>query len=126
MHGHMLLEGLLDAGQEGVYGLLALGAGRCSGDVQKTDYGVSVIIILQGLPPGLLLHRMSCVVLFSGLHDSCHVFPGCFSRVLAMHEVNGGVNALHVACSGLYRLLPGGHDHYDLTDIVSLDAGHVP
>ena len=26
MHGHMLLEGLLDAGQEGVYGLLALGA----------------------------------------------------------------------------------------------------
>ena len=39
MHGHVLLEGLLDAGQEGVYGLLALGTGRLSGDMQKTDYG---------------------------------------------------------------------------------------
>ena len=28
MHGHVLLEGPLDAGQEGVYGLLALGVGR--------------------------------------------------------------------------------------------------
>ena len=53
MHGHMLLEGLLDAGQEGVYGLLALGAGHFLGDMQKTDYGVSVIVILQGLFPGL-------------------------------------------------------------------------
>ena len=125
MHGHMLLEGLLDAGQEGIYGLLALGMGCCSGDVQKMDYGVSMIIVLQGLSPGLLLHRMSCIMLFSGLHDSRHVFPGCFSRVLAMCEVNGGVNALHVTCSGLYCLLPGGHDCYDLTDIVSIDAGHV-
>ena len=49
MHGQVLLEGLLDAGQEGVYSLLALGAGRCSGDVQKTDYGVPVIVVLQGL-----------------------------------------------------------------------------
>ena len=126
MHGHMLLEGHLDAGQEGIYGLLALGVGCCSGDVQKTDYGVPVIIILQGLSLGLLLHLVSCVALFSGLHDSHHVFPGRFSRILVTHEVNGGVNALHVACSGLYHLLPGGHDCYDLTDIVSLDAGHVP
>ena len=51
MHGHVLLEGLLDDGQKGVYGLLALGAGRCLGDMQKTDYGVSVIIVLQGLSP---------------------------------------------------------------------------
>ena len=27
MRGHVLLEGLLDAGKEGVYGLLTLGAG---------------------------------------------------------------------------------------------------
>ena len=126
MHGHVLLEGLLDAGQEGIYGLLALGVGRCSGDIQKMDYGVSVIVILQGLSPGLLLHHVSCVALFSGLHNSRHIFPGRFSRVLATHEVNGGVNTLHVACSGLYHLLPGGHDHYDLTDIVSINAGHVP
>ena len=126
MHGHVLLEGLLDAGQEGVYGLLALGVGRCSGDVQKTDYKVAVIIVLQGLSPGLLLHHVSCVVLFSGLHDSCHVFLGRFLHVFAMCEVNGGVNALQVACSGLYCLLPGGHDRYDLTDIVSVDAGQVP
>ena len=126
MHGHVLLEGLLDAGQEGVYGLLTLGTGHCLGDVQKMDYRVSVIIILQGLFPGLLLHRVSCVTLFSGLHDSHHIFHGRFSHVLVMHEVNGGVNTLHVASSGLYHLLPGGHDHYDLTDIVSVDAGHVP
>ena len=126
MHGYVLLEGLLDAGQEGVYGLLALGVGRCSGDVQKTDYGVSVVIVLQGLSPGLLLHCVSCVVIFSGLHDSRHVFPGRFSCVLTMREVNGGVNTLHVTCSGLYHLLPGGHDRYDLTDIVSVDAGHIP
>ena len=37
VHGHMLLEGLLDAGQEGVYSLLALGMGHCLGDMQKTD-----------------------------------------------------------------------------------------
>ena len=43
-----------------------------------------------------------------------------------MRKVNGGVNALHVASRGLYRLLPGGHDRYDLADIVSVDAGHVP
>ena len=126
MHRHVLLEGLLDAGQEGVYGLLALGAGCCSGDVQKTNYGVPVIIVLQGLSPGLLHHRVSCVGLFSGLHNSCHVFPGRLTCVLVMREVSGGVNALHVACSGLYHLLPGGHDHYDLTDIVSIDAGHIP
>ena len=126
MHGHVLLEGLLDAGQEGIYGLLALGAGRCSGDMQKMDYGVSMIVVLQGLSPDPLFHRMSCVVLFSGLHDSCHIFPGCSSQVLTTREVNGGVNALHVASSGLYRLLPGGHDHYDLTDIVSVNAGHIP
>ena len=126
MHRHMLLEGLLDVGQEGVYGLLALGTGRCSGDVQKTDYGVSVIIVLQGLLPGLLLHCVSCVTLFSGLHDSRHIFPGRFSCVLVMHEVDGGVNALHVACSGLYHLLPGGHDRYNLTDIVGVNVGHVP
>ena len=52
MHGHVLLEGLLDAGQEGIYGLLALGMGRCLGDVQKTNYGVSIIIILQGFVSG--------------------------------------------------------------------------
>ena len=46
MHGHVLLEGLLDAGQEGVYGFLTLGMGRCSGHVQKVDYGVSVIVVL--------------------------------------------------------------------------------
>ena len=126
MHGHVLLEGLLDAGQEGIYGLLALGAGCCLGDVQKKDYGVPVIIVLQGLSPGLLLHRSSCVVLFSGLYDSRHIFPGRFSCILMTREVNGGVIALHVACSGLYRLLPGGHDRYDLTDIVRVDAGHVP
>ena len=126
MHGHVLLEGLLDAGQEGVYGLLALGVGRCLGDVQKMDYGVPVIVILQGLSLVLLLHHMSCIVLFSGLHDSRHVFPGRFSCVLVTREVNGGVNTLHVACSSLYHLLPGGHDRYDLTDIVSVDAGHVP
>ena len=101
------------------------GVDRCSGDVQKTDYGVSVIIVLQGLSLGLPLHRVSCVALFSGLHDSCHIFPGHFLRVLATCEVNGGVNTLHVACSGLYCLLPGGHDCYDLTDIVSVDAAHV-
>ena len=126
MHGHVLLESLLDAGQEGVYGLLTLGAGHCLGDMQKTDYGVSVIIVLQGLSPGPLLHRVSCIALFSGLHDSRHVFPGHFSCILTTREVNGGVNALHVASSGLYHLLLGGHDHYDLTDIVSVDAGHVP
>ena len=126
MRRHVLLEGLLDAGKEGVYSLLTLGMDRLSGDTQETDYGVSVIIVLQGLSPDSLLYHVSCVTLFSGLHDSCHIFLGRPSRVFAMHEVNGGVNTLHVACSGLYRLLPGGHDCYDLTHIVSVDPGHVP
>ena len=126
MRRHVLLEGLLDAGKEGVYGLLTLGVGRLLGDAQETDYGVSVIVVLQGLSPDSLLYRVSCLVLFSGLHDSCHVFLGRLLHVFATHEVNGGVNALHVACSGLYRLLPGGHDRYDLTHIVSVDAGQVP
>ena len=126
MQGHVLLEGLLNAGKEGVYGLLTLGMGRLSGDVQEMDYGVSVIIVLQGLSPGPLLHRVSCVALFSGLHNSRHIFLGCLSCIFMMCEVNGGVNALHVACSSLYRLLPGGHDRYDLTHIVSVDPGHVP
>ena len=126
MQGHVLLEGLLNAGKEGVYGLLTLGVGRLSGDMQETDYGVSVIIILQGLFPGSLLHCVSCIALFSGLHNSCHVFLGHLSHIFATREVNGGVNALHVACSGLYHLLPGGHDRYDLTHIVSIDPGHVP
>ena len=126
MQGHMLLEGLLDAGKEGVYSLLTLDAGRLSGDIQETDYGVSVIIVLQGLSLGSLLHHVSCVALFSGLHDSRDIFLGRLSRVFMMREVNGGVNTLHVACSGLYCLLPGGHDRYDLTHIVSVDPGHVP
>ena len=109
----MLSEGLLDAGKEGVYGLLTLGACRLSGDAQETDYGVFVIVV-------------SCIALFSGLHDSCHIFLGRPSRIFVMRDLNGGVNALHVACSGLYRLLPGGHDSYDLTHIVSVDLGHVP
>ena len=78
MQGHMLLEGLLDAGKEGVYGLFTLGAGRLSGDMQETDYGVSVIVVLQGLSLGSLLHCVSCVAFFSGLHDSHHVFLGRF------------------------------------------------
>ena len=126
MRGHVLLEGLLNAGKEDVYGLLTLGVGRLSGDAQETDYGVSVIVVLRGLSLGSLLHCVSCVVLFSGLHDSCHMFLGRLPHVFATREVNGGVNALRVACSGLYRLLPGGHDHYDLTHIVSVDLGHVP
>ena len=126
MQGHVLLEGLLDAGKEGVYGLLTLGTGRLSGDMQEMDYGVSVIVILQGLSLGSLLHRVSCVALFSGLHDSRHVFLGRLSRISTTRKVNGGVNALHVACSCLYRLLPGGHDRYDLTHIVSVDPGHIP
>ena len=126
MQRHVLSEGLLNAGKEGVYGLLKLGTGRLLGDAQETDYRVSVIIILQGLSPDSLLYHVSCIALFSGLHHSCHVFLGRLSRVFAMHEVNGGVNALHVACSGLYCLLPGGHDRYDLTHIVSVDPGHIP
>ena len=122
----MLSEGLLDAGKEGVYSLLTLGASHLSGDAQETDYGVSMIVVLQGLSPDSLLYRVSCVALFSGLHDSCHIFLGRPSRVFMTREVNGGVNALHVACSGLYRLLPGGHDRFDLTHIVSVDPGHVP
>ena len=55
MQGHMLLEGLLNAGKEGVYSHLTLGVGHLSGDAQETDYGVSVIVILQGLSPGSLL-----------------------------------------------------------------------
>ena len=51
MRRHVLSEGLLDAGKEGVYGLLTQGVGRLSGDTQETDYGVSVIIVLQGLSP---------------------------------------------------------------------------
>ena len=49
MRGHVLLEGLLDAGKEGIYGLLTLGTGRLSGDAKETDYRVSVIVVLQGL-----------------------------------------------------------------------------
>ena len=126
MWRHVLSEGLPNAGKEGFYGLLTLGVGRMSGDTQEMDYGVSLIILLQGLSPDSLLYRMSCVTLFSGLHDSCHIFLGRPSRVFTMREVNGGVNALHVACSGLYHLLPGGHDRYNLTHIVSVDPGHVP
>ena len=126
MRRHVLSEGLLDAGKEGVYGLLTLSVSRLSGDAQETDYGVSVIVILQGLSPDSLLYRVSCVALFSGLHDSCHIFLGHPSHVFATREINGGVNALHVACSGLYHLLPGRHDRYDLTHIVSVDPGHVP
>ena len=126
MRRHVLSEGLLDPGKGGVYGLLTLSTSRLSGDAQETDYGVSVIVILQGLSPDSLLYRMSHIVLFSGLHDSCHIFLGRPSRVFATREINGGVNALHVACSGLYRLLPGRHDRYDLTHIVSIDPGHVP
>ena len=126
MQGHVLLEGLLNAGKEGVYGLLTLGTGCLSGDAQKTDYGVSVIVILQGLSLCSLLHHVSYVMLFSGLHDSCHLFLGHLPHVFVTRKVNGGVNALHVACSGLYHLLPGGHDRYDLTHIVSVDPGHVP
>ena len=76
MRRHVLLKGLLDAGKEGVYGLLTLGVGRLLGDAQETDYRVSVIIVLQGLSPDSLLYRVSCVTLFSGLHNSCHVFLG--------------------------------------------------
>ena len=76
MRRHVLSEGLLDAGKEGVYGLLTLGTSRLLGDAQEMDYGVSVIVVLQGLSPDSLLYRMSCVVLFSGLHDSCHIFLG--------------------------------------------------
>ena len=90
----MLLEGLLDAGKEGIYGLLTLGMGRLSGDMQETNYRVSVIIVLQGLSLGPLLHHVSCVALFSGLHDSCNVFLGRLSCILVMREVNGGVNTL--------------------------------
>ena len=126
MQGHVLLEGLLNAGKEGVYGLLTLGTGRLSGDAQEMDYGVSVIIVLQGLSLGSLLHHVSCVALFSGLHDSGHIFLGHLPCVFATRKVNGGVNTLHVACSGLYHLLSGGHDRYDLTHIVSVDLGHVP
>ena len=100
--------------------------GRLLGDTQEMDYGVSVIVILQGLSLDSLLYHVSCVALFSGLHNSCHVFLGHLPRVFATREVNGGVNALPVACSGLYCLLPGGHDHYDLTHIVSINAGHIP
>ena len=126
MQGHVLLEGLLDAGKEGVYSLLTLGVGRLSGDAQETVYGVSVIVVLQGLSLGSLLNHVSCIACFSGLHDSCHVFLGHLLHVFAMREVNGGVNALDVACSGLYCLLPGGHDRYNLTHIVSIDPGHIP
>ena len=126
MRRHVLSEGLLNAGKEGVYGLLTLSASRLSGDTQETDYGVSVIIVLQGLSPDSLLYRVSCVALFSGLHDSCHIFLGCPSRVFTTRKINGGVNAFHVACSSLYHLLPGGHDRYDLTHIVSVDLGHIP
>ena len=124
MRRHVLSEGLLNAGKEGVYGLLTLG--RLLGDAQEMDYRISVIVILQGLSPDSWLYCVSCVALFSGLHDSCHVFLGRPLHVFVMREVNGGVNALHVACSGLYCLLPGGHDRYDLTHIVSVDPGHVP
>ena len=79
MQRHMLLEGLLDAGKEGIYSLLTLGTGRFLGDTQETDYGVSVVILLQGSSPGSLPHRVSCVTLFSGLHDGCHVFLGRLS-----------------------------------------------
>ena len=92
MWRHMLLEGLLDAGKEDVYGLLTLSVGHLSGDTQKTNYGVSVIIILQGLSPDSLLYRVSCVALFSGLHDSCHIFLGRPSHVFMTRETNGGVN----------------------------------
>ena len=126
MRRHVLSEGLLDAGKEGVYSLLTLSASRLSGDTQETDYGVSVIIVLQGLSPDSLPYRVSCVVLFSGIHDSCHIFLGRPLRIFTTCEINGGVNALYVACSGLYCLLPGGHDRYDLTHIVSIDPGHVP
>ena len=126
MWRHVLLEGLLDAGKEGVYSLLTLGAGRLSGDAQEMDYGVSVIVVLQGLSPDSLLYRMSCVALFSGLHNSCYVFLCRLPPIFMTCEVNGGVNALHVACSGPYHLLPGGHERYDLTYIVSVDAGHGP
>ena len=70
MQGHVLLEGLLDAGKEGFYSLLTLDMGRLLGDAQELDYGVSVIFILQGLSSGSLLHHMSCVTLFSGLHNT--------------------------------------------------------
>ena len=126
MRRHVLSEGLLNAGKEDVYGLLTLGVGRLLGDAQKTDYGVSVIVVLQGLSPDYLLYRVSCIALFSGLHDHCHIFLGHPSCIFLTCEVNGGVNTLHVACSGLYRLLPGRHDRYDLTHIVSFDPGHVP
>ena len=82
MQGHVLLEGLLNAGKEGVYSLLTLGVGRLSGDMQETDNGVSMIIFLQGLSLGPLLHRVSCVAFFSGLHDSCHIFLGRLSCVM--------------------------------------------
>ena len=125
MRRHVLSEGLLDAGKEGIYGLLTLSMSCLSGDAQETDYGVSVIVILQGSSPDSLLYCVSCVVLFSGLHNSCHIFLGHLLHVFATCKINGGVNALHVACSGLYHLLPGGHDCYDLTHIVSVDLGHV-
>ena len=76
MRRHVLSESLLDAGKEDVYGLLTLGVGHLSGDTQKTDYGVSVIVVLQGLSPDSLLYCVSCVTLFSGLHDRCHIFLG--------------------------------------------------
>ena len=42
VQGQVLLEGLLDAEKEGVYGLLTPGVGHLSGDAQEVDYGVSM------------------------------------------------------------------------------------
>ena len=45
-----------------------------------------------------------------------------------MREVHGGVHGVHgvhVACSGLHRLLPGGHYCHHLAHIVCVDVGYV-
>ena len=46
-------------------------------------------------------------------------------HVLSMHEVGGGVHALHMTGGSLHCLLPGGHHHHHATNVVGVDTRHV-
>ena len=43
-----------------------------------------------------------------------------------MRKVDGAVGIFHVACGSLHCLLPAGHDHYYVTDVMGINVGNVP
>ena len=118
MGGYVLVESRLYAGKERVHGLLSLGAGHLAGDVQQADNRILEVVSFDGLYPLLLLLSVGGVALLMGLYHLFYILVGRPPHVLLMHEVGGGVYALHMTGGSLHHLLPGGHHHRHAINIV--------